>query len=173
MMNNNYRNQSATKRWTDPSSGGKPVTRNQKKNTGRQIKSSSGYQFLVSGFSRRGFTLIELIISLIVISLALMTLVQTQGQILGLTTQPDRNIIGYHLAEQEFERISALPYTSIVDEAGATNYTGSFATYSHQNDVIDYTSTPHPVMGNGKQVDIIILRNSVEVARLTTFVTDY
>ncbi|MCM8775116.1 MAG: type II secretion system GspH family protein, partial [Candidatus Omnitrophica bacterium] len=80
---------------------------------------------------QKGFTLIELIIGLVVISIAVGTMVSVFADVVYSSVLPEIINTSAALAEQELERVSGMRFSSIANE-GPTNYPGAFSSYSYQ-----------------------------------------
>lgn len=122
----------------------------------------------------RGFTLVELIISIVVISLVIGTSVSMSAKLSRATVMPDVLNISTFLAERELERVNQKRFSAIANE-GPTNYTEApFTDYSWQIQV----SAPPAGLGLGtttaraKQVVVIINHAVYGAVSLSTLVSN-
>jgi prepilin-type N-terminal cleavage/methylation domain-containing protein len=121
----------------------------------------------------RGFTLIELVISIVVISLVIGTVLTVYASLGRMTITPDAVNRCTFLAERELERINQMRFSAVVNE-GPVNYTmAGFTDYSYQ--II--TAVPPVALGlgndmtRGKQVTITVSHPAFGQVVLTTLVT--
>ena len=121
----------------------------------------------------RGFTLIELVVAIVVISIAVSGLLVTFSNIIRATVQPEVINISTHLAEQEMERETALRFSSVANVA-STNFGGSFSAYSFQVAVsaVPAALANDPGMANYKQVLVTVTHTSGVSLSLTSVVTN-
>lgn len=117
--------------------------------------------------------MIELIIAIVVLSIAIGTL----GNVLAnMTTQavlPRSLNTSTHLAEQELERVSGLRFSAVANE-GPTSYTGNFSDYSYQVAVsaVPATLATDPAQAQYKQVAVTVSHATGGSVTLTTVVTN-
>ncbi len=122
---------------------------------------------------QRGVTLVELIIAIVVLSIAVGVLFGVFANLLKMTVMPEVLDRSAELAEQQLERISALRFSQIVDE-GPVNFSGNFSDYTYQ---IIVSAVPDdladdPSMLDYKQVEIIVHHSVSEDISLKTVVTN-
>jgi prepilin-type N-terminal cleavage/methylation domain-containing protein len=120
---------------------------------------------------QKGFTMIEVIIAIVVLSLALVPMMMIIPNILMDSAVVEYMDIGSRLAEQQVERVLSLPFSSVVAEP-TTAYTGDFSDYNYAiaigADGVLCSST-----ASCKDVDITISHNTVgDIMTVRTYVTD-
>ena len=121
----------------------------------------------------KGFTMIELIIAIVILSIAIGTL----GVVIAnMTTQavlPGVLNTSTQLAEQEMERVSGLRFSAIANEA-STSYTGNFSAYSYQVTVsaVPVALANDPGQAQYKQVQVTVTHTAGGSISLTTIVTN-
>ena len=110
----------------------------------------------------RGFTLIETIISIVVIGIVFLGLVAV---IIGVFTHATRDevmTVATMLAKGEMERVSGLGW-SVADDSGS--FSGNFSDYSWEVDVTD-TDSEH------RQIDVSVTNTMIGTVTLTTMATN-
>lgn len=122
----------------------------------------------------RGFTLIELIISIVVLSIVIFTSMTMLANISRMTVMPDvLNRCGL-LAERELERVNQKRYSTIVNEGPTAYAMPGFTDYTFQIEV----SPPPGGLGLGsdssriKQVAITVSHPVYGAVTLTTLVAN-
>lgn len=122
---------------------------------------------------KRGFTIIELVIAIVVISIAVGTLLtvlaaQSQSTIIPYITQ-----VATGLAEQEMERITSLRFAQVIN-AGPTPFVFPFQDYTLQVVVsaVPVAIADDPGMTDYKQVQVIVANSTIGSINLTTIVTN-
>jgi prepilin-type N-terminal cleavage/methylation domain-containing protein len=123
--------------------------------------------------SVRGFTLIEVVIAIVIISVAIVPLVLSFGNILRVTVLPPILDTATFLAEKELERVTSARYSAVQDE-GPTAYAGDFSEYQYEINVsaVPLTLANDAAMSQYKQVEIIVSHESVGSVSLKTIVTN-
>ncbi len=121
----------------------------------------------------RGFSLIEMIIAIVILTISIGTLLWVSGDVFRLATTPEILDASSQLAERELERVLTLRFSDVANE-GPTNYTGSFAGYSYQITVsaVPGTIATDPAMANYKQVQVSITHTTAGTVSLRTIVTN-
>ena len=121
----------------------------------------------------RGFTLIELIIAIVIISMAIAPLAFMLGNVIDMTIRPEFTHVATQLAEQELEKIAVARFSQVNDQA-QTAYTGSLAKYSYeiQVDPVPAGLASDVNMLQYKQVKIIIHHDSLGSLTISTVVTN-
>ena len=110
----------------------------------------------------RGFTLIETIISIVVIGIAFLGLVAVVTGVFTNATHDEAMAIATMLAKGEMERVSGLGWP-VADDSGG--FSGNFTNYSWEVDVTD-TDSEH------RQVDVIVTNAMIGSVTLTTMATN-
>lgn len=123
--------------------------------------------------NQKGFSLIEMVIAIIILSVAVGTLLVAFSNVLSSTLTPEIIGVGTNLAEKEMERVTGLRYSAVADVA-TTAYTGNFSNYSYK---IDVTAVPVALasdagMTNYKQVKVTVTHASAGAVSLTSIVTN-
>ena len=124
--------------------------------------------------NKKGFSIIELLIAIVILSMAVGTLVVVLDEVIHAEVLPETLNISTALAEQEMERVTALRFASVVNE-GPIAYTGDFSSYTYE---IKVTAVPvdlanDPGMSNYKQVQIIVQHSVLGSVNLETIVTNH
>lgn len=129
-------------------------------------------QFLKKSIrSDKGFTLIEIIMAIVVISLAITPILVILPSVLRDTVIVEYMDVGSRLAEQQIERVLSLPFPSVA-AVGLTAYTGDLANYRYSI-AVSADGTICTSVVTCKAVDITI--NHIRVGNLMTvrtYVTD-
>ena len=122
---------------------------------------------------QKGFSLIEMVIAIVVLTIAVGTLLVVFGDVLSSTVMPEIVNVSSELAERELERVSGLRFSSVVNE-GPTSYTGSFSNYSYQVTVsaVPLALANDAGMTQYKQVAITVSHATAGAVTLTTVVTN-
>lgn len=122
--------------------------------------------------NRKGFTLIEIIITIVVLSIAIGTLMTVSSSILSSSVTPEVLDRSSELAEQQLERISNLRFSQVVNE-GPAPFTGNFTNYSYRIVVapVPASIADDAAMARYKQVTITITQPGGSTVNLTTIVT--
>ena len=123
--------------------------------------------------NNRAFTLIEIIIVIVVLSLALGTLLTVFGSIVSNFIVPYTTQVAGGLAEQEMERVTGLRYSQVVNE-GPPTFPSPLDDYSFQ---VVVSAVPanifnDPLLARYKQVAITVSNALVGSVQLTTIVTN-
>lgn len=122
--------------------------------------------------TQHGFTLVEIVIAVSILSIALGTLFMVYASVIQQAAVPRMMNTGAHLVEQELERVTALRFSQVNNE-GPTAFPGSFSDYTYE---VSVTAVPPALaddaaMTQYKQVEIIVRRGAQEAARMTTIMT--
>lgn len=122
--------------------------------------------------SKSGFTLIELVIAISVLSIAIGSSLLIFANVTNQTAMPEILNVSTGLAEQELERVTALRFSDIMNQS-PTNFTGNFSSYSYEIQVtpVPLTLANDPAMAEYKQTRIIIRHNTVGSVSLTTVIS--
>lgn len=122
---------------------------------------------------QNGFTLVELVIAILILSIAVGTLLGLLASVVDQTVLPEVINRATYLAEQELERISGLRFSEITD-AGPTAYGGNFTDYTYQIEVdpVPTTLATDPAMNDYKQVRVTVAHSSGASAHLTTIMVN-
>ena len=124
---------------------------------------------------RRGFTLIELIIIIVVVSIAIGVLLTALASVTKNTIYPLVMQTATELAEQEIEKITGTRF-SFVCSCTNNAYAAPFAGYSRQITVAAVPNppltTPDPTMQNYKMADVIVTNSTIGSVTLRTIVTN-
>lgn len=120
----------------------------------------------------KGFTLIELVMSILIFSVGINAMIPMAGEMMrqsSLDAISDRSRM---LAEQEFERVTGLAFASVANEP-LTNFTGDFAAYSYQIQMsyLNADLTASVPATDYKRVDITVNHPQVPAIQLSTMVT--
>jgi prepilin-type N-terminal cleavage/methylation domain-containing protein len=127
--------------------------------------------FKKNTLSNQGFTLIEIIMAIVVISLAIVPIILVLPGVLKDTAIVEYMDIGSRLAEQQIERVLSLPFSSVVATA-TTAYTGDFSDYNYSI-AISADGTICLSTVTCKAVDITINHDTVgNLMTIRTYVTD-
>lgn len=126
----------------------------------------------------RGFTLIELIMAFIILTIGIIPLMFMIAQAAQKTAQPELLSVSTGLAENELERVTNLRFSQIVNEA-PTAFGAPFANYTHEVTVSRVPPCPcppgladDPTMAQYKQVTVRIHHQTQGDVTLTTIVTN-
>jgi prepilin-type N-terminal cleavage/methylation domain-containing protein len=84
---------------------------------GRTLSAEQTQQFTRLGGSLSGFTLVELLITVAVLSIGCLTAIQMQANSLRSSNLADNITVATFLAEAEMERLKALPFPKLTVEA--------------------------------------------------------
>lgn len=124
-----------------------------------------------------GFTLIETIISILIIGIAFLGLVAVVTGVFTNATHDEAMATATLLAKQEMERVSGLGFANVVDENrdSAVAYGGNFSNYSWQVrvDAAPIAIADDATMTNYKQIETRITNAIVGDVSLKTIVTNY
>lgn len=124
----------------------------------------------------RGFTLIETIISMVVIGIAFLGLLAVITGVFTHATRDEVMSIATMLAKGEMERVTRLSFASVVDENrdGPASFSGNFSNYSWQVrvDAVPAAIVTDPTMASYKQVEVRITNTIAGDVSLKTIVTN-
>lgn len=125
---------------------------------------------------RKGFSLVEMIIAMVVIGIAFYALISV-----FITVAPRNVNLEYltkatHLAFEKMEETTVKPFTSIVSQS-ATSFTGDFSQFQYQV-IMNYVTAAEPdTLAGGstsyKRVKVRTWGGLSGVVELTTLVTTY
>ncbi|GEM_PF-2760716 len=125
-----------------------------------------------------GFTLIELVIIIVIVSIAIGTLLTTLAAVTRDTIRPLVMQIASELAEQEVDRVTTIRYSAVCPcTNNAYNHPG-FSGYSRQINVNPIPAGLVPpgysqvAADNFKMVDVIVTNNTIGSVTLRTIVTN-
>ena len=123
--------------------------------------------------SQKGFNLIEVIIVILVLSLAVGTLLISFSGVVQMSVTPELLDRSVELAERELERVSGLRFSSVVND-GPVSYAGDFSDYSYQIAVspVPAALAADPGMLQYKQVQVTVTHASAGSVTLSTVVTN-
>ena len=110
----------------------------------------------------RGFTLIETVISIVIIGVVFLGLLAVVTGVFTHATRGEVMSVATMLAKGEMERVSGLGW-SAADDSGS--FAGNFSDYSWE---IDVTATD----SEHKQVDVTVTNTMIGSVTLTTMVTN-
>lgn len=133
----------------------------------------------MSGTSPRndssGFTLIELIIIIVVVSIAIGVLLTTLASVTNNTIYPLILQTASELAEQEIEKITGTRFSFVCSCTDNAYTQPEFAGYSRQITVATIPvglGSDTPAMSQYKMVDVAVTNNTVGSVTLRTIVTN-
>lgn len=142
------------------------------------MKTTSRLKLMRAGCSRgklffceKGFTLIEALISIVIIGIAVVPLLVVLSNLLLGSAVNEFSEVSAMLAEKELAKVSSSRFDAVVDE-GPTAYSGAYADYTHQ---ITISAVPAALAANCastaecKQVDISIVHASGIEVVVTTY----
>jgi len=110
----------------------------------------------------KGFTLIETIISIVIIGIAFLGLMAVVTGVFTNASHDEVLAIATTLAKGEMERVSGLGW-SVADDSGS--FSGNFSNYSWEVDVTD-TDSEH------RQIDVSVTNSIIGGVTLTTMATN-
>ena len=117
-----------------------------------------------------GFTLIELVIIIFVVSIAIGTLLTTLAAVTRDTIRPLVMQTATQLTEQELEKITGNRF-SFACSCNNNAYAAPFAGYSRQI-TVSSTGLDAPAMSQYKRVDIVVTNSTIGSVTLRTIVTN-
>ncbi len=122
---------------------------------------------------QKGFSLIEMVIAIIVLSIVVGTVLSVFADVMQSTVTPEIINVSTSLAEKEMERVSGLRFSDVVDE-GPTSYTGNFSNYSYQVTVsaVPVALASDAGMAEYKQVQVTISHATAGSVSLRSVVTN-
>jgi len=129
---------------------------------------------------RKGFSLIELVIVILVIGIASLGLATVVGEVLFNLHRPQVITTAMGLAEAEAERVMALSFPGVINENrdSPASYSGNFSSYSRQVrvDSLD-TAAPglgsDPAMADYKVVDVRVHHVAIGNVSIVFLRTNY
>ncbi|MBI4431275.1 MAG: prepilin-type N-terminal cleavage/methylation domain-containing protein [Candidatus Omnitrophica bacterium] len=125
--------------------------------------------------SRSGFTLIELVIIIVVVSIAIGALLTALASVTQNTIHPLIMQTATELAEQEVEKVTGTRF-SFVCSCTNNAYAAPFDGYSRKITVAAVPNpplaTPDPTMQNYKMVDVTVTNSTIGSVMLRTIVTN-
>ncbi len=125
----------------------------------------------------KGFTLIETIISILIIGIAFLGLVAVVIGVFTNATRDETMAITTSLAKGEMERMLGLDFASVADENrdAAEAFSGNFSNYSWQVrvDAVPIAIADDATMTNYKQIEVRVTNAIVGDINLKTIVTNY
>ena len=123
--------------------------------------------------SRAGFTLIELIMTVVILSIAIGGLLVAVGAAAQHVVLPYITQIATGLAEQELERVTGLRFSQVAS-ASATPFASPFADYTYQIIVsaVPVNLANDPGLAQYKQVKVAVAHAGIGSVGLTTVVTN-
>jgi len=121
----------------------------------------------------RGFTLIEIVIAIVILSIALGTLLTVIANVTQQTVVPEFLNGASYLAERQFEQVTNRRFADVVSQ-GWTSFTGNFSDYAYQLNVgpVPVSLAADPGMTQYKQVEITVRHSSAGAVSLYTIVTN-
>jgi len=124
--------------------------------------------------SLTGFTLIEIVIVIVVLSLVAATLLTVMGAISQNVILPFMTQIATGLAEKQFERVIGLRFSQVTDE-GPAAFAFPFTDYSYEITVSPVPANlfNDPSMTRYKQVEIEVSHALVGHVNVYTVVTNH
>jgi prepilin-type N-terminal cleavage/methylation domain-containing protein len=129
-----------------------------------------------------GFTLIELVLVIIILSIAAVPILGMFGQVGSSLVSNEQLQTGTQLAQEKVEQLLALRringYSDTGLAVGATTetLTGSFAGYSRITTISDHTGIsgcPTSTPGSCKQIQVQVEKGGATLSTLYTMVADY
>ena len=125
----------------------------------------------------KGFTLIETVMSIVVIGIAFLGLLAVVTAVFTNAAHDEVMTIATELAKGEMERVTNLAFANVVDENrdSPAAFSGNFSNYSWQVrvDAVPTAIATDPTMANYKQVEVRITNAIVGDVSLKTIVTNY
>ena len=123
--------------------------------------------------SSAGFSLIEMVIAIIILSIAVGTVLSAFSNVIKSTVTPELIDVSTDLAEKEMERVVGQRFSVIANEA-TTAYTGSYSNYSYKVDVaaVPVALASDAGMISYKQVTVTVTHATAGAVSLTTIVTN-
>jgi Tfp pilus assembly protein PilV len=124
----------------------------------------------------KGFTLIETVISILVIGIAFLGLVAVVTGVLTNATRDEGMAIATMLAREEMERVTRLSFSSVLDEHrdSPVSFGGNFSNYLWQVrvDAVPVDIANDPTMTDYKQVEVRVTNGIIGTVSLKTLVTN-
>lgn len=122
----------------------------------------------------KGFTLIEAVISIVVLSIAIGALITVFTNVVKFSVAPEVLNVSDQLAERELDRVTGLRYSEITSHA-STAFGGNFPNYSYQVVVsaVPAAIANDPTMAQYKQVQVIVTHTINGSITLSTIVTNH
>lgn len=124
---------------------------------------------------KRGFTLIEVILSVVILAIALTPFSLLVANVIKQNIYSQAQTTAVSLAEGEFERITNMRFSAVADEASVA-FVAPFTAYTHAAavDYVDADALDTPVVGptNYKRVQVIVDNAISGTITLTTLVTN-
>lgn len=123
---------------------------------------------------KKGFTLIELIIAIAVLSIAIGSLFLVLANLVNTSVLPQVLNVGAGLAEEQLERVTQLRYSDVVNQ-GPANFGGNFSSYSYRIQVaaVPAALANDPGMANYKQVTVTVTHSTAGSVSATTVATNH
>jgi len=125
----------------------------------------------------KGFTLIETIMAILVLSIAFLGLVAVVIGVFTNATHDEAMTIATMLAKGEMERVMGLSFANVDDENedSPVAFTGNFSNYSWEVIVsaVPVAIASDPTMTNYKQVEAMVTNAIAGDINLKTIVTNY
>ncbi|MEK6733474.1 MAG: type II secretion system protein [Candidatus Omnitrophota bacterium] len=126
---------------------------------------------------KKGFTLIETIISIVVIGIAFLGLLAVFTGVYTNAVYDDAMTIATMLAKGEMERVIGLGFAGVSDQNrdSPLAFSGNFSSYSWQIrvDAVPIAIADDPTMTNYKQVEARVTNSITGSVSLKTIVTNY
>ena len=126
---------------------------------------------------KQGFTLIETIISIVVIGIAFMGLLSLFTAVYTNAVRDEVMTIATMLAKGEIERVKGLSFANVSNENrdSPVSFGGNFSNYSWQVrvDAVPVDIASDGGMTNYKQVEMRVSNNMIGYISLKTIVTNY
>lgn len=121
----------------------------------------------------QGFTFIELIIAIAILSVAVTVLLVVFASVTEQTVMSELLSVDTYLAEQELERITGMRFSQVAS-SGPTAYGGDFSDYEYEITVspVPVALAADPAMSQYKQVEVTVRHATAGAVSLTTIVTN-
>lgn len=124
--------------------------------------------------NNKGLTIVEIVISMVVISISVLSIVFSYQQALNNSVKTRSLTVGTGLAEDKIEEMLAREYSAVASETGS--FSSPFADYSYSVDVYNVQSsdldTSYGSETGYKRVDVTVAGGDGTTVELDTLITD-
>lgn len=127
--------------------------------------------------NKKGMTLLELVLSIIIIAMCVLPLSVIYTQVLAKIYKSRVMTIASGLAEEKMDQATAKGYSGVVNES-STNFSSPFSSYSSQVVVnyvnaADLNTSVDPTVTEYKRVEVRVVHGEIGTAKMVSLLTNF